>query len=62
MRSYRKTIGYTGSYEELIQTWIVHQFQIIGEAARALPDSVREKYPEVPLTKTLENLYLHPHS
>jgi uncharacterized protein with HEPN domain len=31
-------------HDELIQTWMIHHLQIIGEAASALPDSIREKY------------------
>jgi uncharacterized protein with HEPN domain len=34
--------------DELIQIWIVHHLQIIGEVVSALPDSFRERYPEVP--------------
>jgi uncharacterized protein with HEPN domain len=47
--------------DELIQTWIVHHLQIIGEAARALPDSIREKYPEVPWSKIIgmRNILVH---
>lgn len=29
--------------DELIQSWIVRHLQVIGEAARALPDDVRAK-------------------
>ncbi len=32
----------TFEQDELIQIWIVHHLQIIGEAARALPDSFRK--------------------
>src|SRR4051812_8477815 len=34
--------------QELIQTWIVHHLQIIGEASRALSDEFRTKNPQVP--------------
>lgn len=34
--------------DELIQIWIVHHLQIIGEAARALPDDILAKAPEIP--------------
>ena len=29
--------------DELVQTWIIHNLQIIGEAARKLPDEVRSR-------------------
>jgi len=45
----------TFEHDELIQTWIVHHLQIIGEAASALPDSFRDKYPEVPWSKNYWN-------
>lgn len=32
----------TFEHDELIQTWMVHHLQIIGEAARALPDNFRD--------------------
>jgi uncharacterized protein with HEPN domain len=34
--------------DELIQTWIVYHFQIIGEAANHLSDSLREMHPDIP--------------
>ena len=30
-------------HDELIQTWMIHHLQIIGEATSAFPDSIREK-------------------
>ena len=33
--------------DELIQSWIVHHLQILGEAARVLPEDVRAKAPEI---------------
>ncbi len=51
----------TFEQDELIQTWIVHHLQIIGEAARALPDSFRKKYPEIPWSKIIgmRNILVH---
>ncbi|PWB54203.1 MAG: nucleotidyltransferase [Candidatus Methanoperedenaceae archaeon] len=51
----------TFEHDELIQTWIVHHLQIIGEAASALPDSFRDKYPEVPWSKIIgmRNILVH---
>ena len=37
--------------DELIQSWCVRHLQIIGEAARALPQAVKEKEPEIPWPK-----------
>ena len=34
--------------EELIQIWIIHHLQIIGEASAAMSQSLIEEYPEVP--------------
>jgi len=34
--------------DELIQSWVVHRLQIIGEASRALPPQVRDLAPEIP--------------
>jgi len=34
--------------EELIQTWIVHHLQIIGEASRELSDEFKAKNSQVP--------------
>jgi uncharacterized protein with HEPN domain len=34
--------------DELIQSWCVRHLQIIGEAARALPDETRNSMKEVP--------------
>ncbi len=34
--------------DELIQTWIVHHLEIIGEAASKLGSPIRSAHPEVP--------------
>ena len=33
--------------DELIQSWIVRHLQILGEAARALPEELRQQAPEI---------------
>lgn len=37
--------------DELVQNWFVRHLQIIGEAARALPQEMRERTPDVPWSK-----------
>lgn len=39
--------------DELIQNWIVRPLQIIGEAARATPQEVRERAANVPWSKII---------
>jgi uncharacterized protein with HEPN domain len=47
--------------DELIQVWIVHHLQIIGEAARGLSSDFRSTHPEVPWTDVvaMRNLLVH---
>jgi uncharacterized protein with HEPN domain len=37
--------------DELVQTWIVHHLQIIGEAVRSLSDDTRNSHPDIEWTK-----------
>ena len=39
--------------DELVQSWCVRHLQIIGEAARALPDETRNSIPEIPWSKII---------
>lgn len=34
--------------DELLQVWVVHHLQIIGEAFRKIPDELKKEYPDVP--------------
>ncbi|MCX9025011.1 MAG: DUF86 domain-containing protein [Candidatus Methanoperedens sp.] len=47
--------------DELVQTWIVHHLQIIGEAARALPDSFIDQHPEINWSEIIgmRNILVH---
>jgi uncharacterized protein with HEPN domain len=47
--------------DELLQTWVVHHLEIIGEAARAIPEDVRAKALDVPWTKIvgMRNILVH---
>ncbi|MGI8905558.1 MAG: HepT-like ribonuclease domain-containing protein [Candidatus Sumerlaeaceae bacterium] len=39
--------------DELIQNWFIRHIQIIGEAARALPDEVRSLAADIPWRKII---------
>jgi uncharacterized protein with HEPN domain len=34
--------------EELLQVWMIHHVQVIGEAARALSEDFRSRWSEIP--------------
>lgn len=39
--------------DELVQTWMIHHIQIIGEAARGLSEDVRAQYPSIPWSQMI---------
>ncbi|BAC09783.1 DUF86 domain-containing protein [Thermosynechococcus vestitus] len=47
--------------DELLQAWFVRNLEIIGEAARALPDSIRALAPDIPWHKIIgmRNILVH---
>ena len=47
--------------DELIQTWIVHHLQIIGEATRRLSSELQAKHPEIPWSRIIgmRNILVH---
>lgn len=47
--------------DELLQVWFLRHLQIIGEAARALPEDVRVLAPEIPWSKIvgMRNILVH---
>ena len=47
--------------QELIQVWMVHQLQIIGEAANGLSPETFNNYPEIPWKQIIgfRNLVVH---
>lgn len=47
--------------EELLQVWIVHYLQIIGEAARSLSRELKAKRPEIPWAQivAMRNILVH---
>ena len=52
-----------GTFEsdELVQVWIVHHIQIIGEAVRRLSQDLRTRHPEVPWVQVaaMRNVLVH---
>jgi uncharacterized protein with HEPN domain len=47
--------------DEMIQVWIVHHVQIIGEAVRALSQDLRSKYSRIPWAAIvgMRNILVH---
>jgi uncharacterized protein with HEPN domain len=47
--------------DEMLQVWVIHHLQIIGEAARGVSDSLRERSPELewPQIIALRNILVH---
>jgi uncharacterized protein with HEPN domain len=47
--------------DELVQTWIVHHLQIVGEAASKVSDALRERHSELPWSEiiAMRNILVH---
>lgn len=47
--------------EELVQVWVVHHLQILGEAARGVSEESQRKYPRIPWGKIIgfRNILVH---
>ncbi len=47
--------------DELLQVWFLRHLQIIGEAARSLPEDIRAQAPDIPWTKMIgmRNILVH---
>jgi len=47
--------------DELLQSWIVRHLQIIGEAARVMPQDLIDKTPHIPWSKMIgmRNILVH---
>ena len=47
--------------DPLIQVWVIHHLEIIGEACRALSDGLRSRHPEVPWAAIIgmRNILIH---
>ncbi len=47
--------------DEMLQVWVIHHLQMIGEASRCLSESLRNRHPEVPWPQiiALRNILVH---
>ena len=47
--------------DELLQTWVLHHLQVIGEASRGLSVGFKEQHPEVSWSKIIgmRNILIH---
>lgn len=47
--------------DELIQNWVVHHLQVIGEVTRHLSSRLQEHHPEVPWSRIIgmRNILVH---
>jgi len=47
--------------DEMLQVWVIHHLQIIGEAARGVSQRVQDRHPEVgwPRIVALRNILVH---
>jgi uncharacterized protein with HEPN domain len=47
--------------EELVQNWIIHHLQIIGEAAAKISDDFQEQHPDIPWLQVIgmRNILVH---
>jgi uncharacterized protein with HEPN domain len=58
-----RIVGSVDAFErdEMLQVWVIHHLQIIGEAARGVSQRVKDRYPEVgwPRIIALRNILVH---
>ncbi len=46
---------------ELVQTWVVHNLEIIGEASRSIPQEYKDKHPTIEWARIsrMRNVLIH---
>jgi len=47
--------------DDMLQVWVIHHLQVIGEAARGVSQSLKDLHPEVPWPQivALRNILVH---
>lgn len=47
--------------DELVQTWVIHHLEIVGEAVRTIPQDFRNLHPEIPWKQmnAMRNILVH---
>ena len=47
--------------DELVQIWVVHHLEIIGEASRSIPQEYKDKHPEIEWARIsrMRNVLIH---
>lgn len=47
--------------DELVQTWVLHHLQIIGEACKGVSDELQSRFPGIPWPKIagMRNILVH---
>lgn len=47
--------------DEMVQIWVIHHLQILGEAARYISEPIREKRPDIPWSQIIafRNILVH---
>ncbi|MHB0999543.1 MAG: HepT-like ribonuclease domain-containing protein [Armatimonadota bacterium] len=47
--------------EDLVQTWVVHHIQVIGESACQISEEMKEKHPDIPWRQIIgmRNILVH---
>jgi uncharacterized protein with HEPN domain len=47
--------------DELVQVWVIHHLQILGEAAQGISEEARAEYPQIPWGRIIgfRNILVH---
>ncbi len=47
--------------DDMLQVWVIHHLQVVGEAARGVSQSLKDRHPEVPWPQivALRNILVH---